>query len=123
MSALLTLLGSYTFIEVILLLVIVFFLYLIYIKFTDDDYYSELQSIKEKYRARMWEYLSGELRIVEAMSLNKAEEIFGIKEGEIVPEEVNRQFAMYSLVLERTVHHTLFESAKSCLAVCDAFPG
>ena len=115
MQTLITLISSYTFIEVILLLVIVFFLYMMYIKLTDDDYYSDVQDIKNKYRARMWEYLSGEMRIVEAMSLTRAEEIFGIKAGETVSDDVNKQFAMFSLVLERTVHHTIFESIKTAM--------
>lgn len=119
MDALITsfvnLLSTYSYVEVVFLLIIVFFLYLIYLKMTDDDYYSELQEIKSKYKARMWEYISGELRIVEAISLNKTEEILGIKEGEEISEEVNRQFAMFGLVLERTVHHTIFESIKTAI--------
>lgn len=117
MQALITLLGSYTFIEVVFLLIIVFFLYIIYLKMTDDDYYSDVQALKDKYKARMWEYLSGELRIVEAVSLNKAEIIFGIEAGKPVSDDINKQFAMFSLVLERTLHHNIYESIKTAMRV------
>jgi hypothetical protein len=117
LKALITLLSAFTYIELIFFLVIVFFLYIIYLKMTDDDYYSELQNIKTKYQARMWEYLSGELRIIEAMSLNRAETIFGIEIGKEVPEDIGRQFAMYGLVLERSVHYILFESVKTAIRI------
>ena len=115
MTAFITLLSSYTFAEVLFLLIIVFFLYIIYLKMTDDDYYADVQALKEKYRARMWEYLSGELRIIESISLSKVEGILEIKAGEPIPEDINRQLTMFGMVLERTLHHTLFESVKTAM--------
>lgn len=81
---------------------------------TDDDYYSELQDIKTKYKARMWAYTSGELRIIEAHSLNQVEKILKLSEKKPDSDEY-KQFVMFGLVLERTLHHTIFESIKTAI--------
>lgn len=117
MESLLTLLGSYTFAQVMFLLIVVFLLYLVYLKMTDDDYYSELQDIKTKYRARMWEFTSGELRIIEAHSLDNVEKLLGLKGSLDITSDKQKQFAMFSLVLERTLHHTIFEAIKTAIRV------
>jgi len=116
-TSLIGLLHSYSYGEIVLLFIIIFGLYIIYLKITDGDYYSDVQDIKSKYKARMLEYISGKLRIIEAISLNKTEEILGIKEGEVISEEVNRQFTMFGLVLEITMHHIIFESIKTAIRV------
>jgi hypothetical protein len=118
MGAIATLLQTYTFLQVIILLLVVFVLYIIYKKVIDDDYYSDLQDIKTKFQARMWEYVSGELRVIEATSLNKAEEILGMHTTVLAVETPEQmQFAMFSLVLERTLHHNIFESIKTAIRI------
>lgn len=118
MTQLLTLISAYSFHEVIFFIIVLFLLYLIYLKVTDDDYYIEKQDIKTKYQARMWEYLSGEMRIVESQSLNKVQTMMGLNTPKReIDKDTQQQFAMYSLVLERTVHHTLFEAIKTAIRI------
>lgn len=116
MAALTQIIGSYSFPQVMLLGIVVFFLYLVYLKMTDDDYYSELQDLKSKYKARMWSYLSGELRIVESTSLGNVSEILNVKELD-EDDELYKEYIMFSLVLERNLYSHVYESIKTAVRV------
>lgn len=116
MAILTQIIGSYTFPQVMLLGIVLFFLYIIYLKATDDDYYSELQELKSKYKARMWSYLSSELRVVESRSLANVAEILNISELE-EDDDKYKEYIMFSLVLERNLYSHVYESIKTAIRI------
>ncbi len=116
MSTTLTaLLGSYSFVQVIFLALIIFLLYIIYIKVTDDSYYNKLFNIAPKYKARIREYIIGQLRIVEAESLNNVEKLLEITSEEDVEDENLRQFAVFSLMNEKAIAHYGLEEIETAI--------
>ncbi len=85
-------------------------------KLTNDDYYFDLQEIKTQHKARLWSYVSGEVTIIESICLQNTVDV--LKLGQLdESEEAQRQFDMYGLILERSLHHNLFEDVKTAIRI------
>ena len=115
MGAIISVISSYTFSQVIFLMIVLFLLYIVYIKMTDDDYYTELHRIKKEHETRIWIYVSDELRVIEDQSLSRVRELLGINGSFDPSSDKEKEYAMFSLVLERSLYHTVFTSIKNAV--------
>ena len=116
MTLLAQLISSYTFIQVLAILIVIYIMYIIYLKLTDDDYYSDLQEIKSQHKARLWSYVSGELKIIESTALQNSAKILKLDDPETSPDH-QRQYDMFGLIVERTLNSNLFEEIKTAVRI------
>ncbi len=102
--------------------VLLLIIYLIYKKASDKSYYNSLTNLKEKSKAQLWSYVSDQLNMVESIVMDRAEEIV---KGAIIKscnqacgmDSKGIQLTMFSLNLERSLHHHTFEDIKTAIRV------
>ncbi len=116
MALLTQLISSYTFMQVLAILIVIYIMYIIYIKLTDGDYYSDLHEIKSQHKARLWNYVSGELKIIESTTLHNTAKILKLDDPNASADS-QRQFDMFGLIIERTLHTYLFEEIKTAVRI------
>lgn len=108
MGTVLTFLGSLAFKEILLLSVIWTILYLVVVKLTENDLCQDIQEIKETKKGELYQYIHGELSIIESQSLGVAREIL---------KEYPQEYINFSLVLERSLYFDTMEKIKTTLKI------
>lgn len=115
-----TVLASLTFSQIVIVLLLVFIFYMIYMKSIQNDYHSKLYDLKQKYQSTLWDYISQEICLIESISLEKAKVLIGRSSlsecnGACGFNSKESQYNMFSLVLERVLHHDVFEKIKTAI--------
>ena len=122
MEAFIAFLGTLPFPQMIILLVTLFIGYSIFKRFNCEKLYSEIQDCKNTHQAQLWAYISDQLGIIEAHSMNKAQDIID-KSPDLECEVkcgVNpkmSQLNFFGLILERCLYHDVFEKLKTAIRI------
>lgn len=113
MKYILEFLAALTFNQVLIVIGLCFLGYILYIKVTDNAYYSKLHDIKQKHQSLLWEYISETLSLVESNSLDKVETLMANLDAPDNDKEY--QSDMFALVLERVLYYDVFEKIKTAV--------
>jgi len=113
-------LTTLTFIEVMIVIVVCFIIYMVYKIMNKDDYCIKMNDIRSKHKGLLWGYISNELEIIEGISMSKAENIIS---RSTPPEHCGKdgydpkiqQLTMFGFVLERVLHSTIFNEVKTAI--------
>ncbi len=87
-----------------------------------EDLFAEINDIKDKHQARLWEYVHDILAEVEYKSYKSAEKILELANGTscnincgVDPKAA--QLTMFALVLEKTLYIDIFEKIKTAIRI------
>lgn len=117
MALLTQLMGAFTFPQVIILFLICFILYLTYLKITDEDYYTEINAIREKYKARMLAYLGITMRNIESRIMENVATLLNITSETTADDSSLKEYERFGLVVERNMYTHIYEVVKHAVSV------
>jgi len=113
-EAFITFLTGLGFSQMMIFIIVTFFLMLIYRKATDGEFYSELYDIKDKIRSRLWGFIRHELRVVESTSLENTRKVIETLDiGNYCTHD--NMMDLYRASLERSLYVFLFEDIKTSM--------